>query len=63
MPTPLCRSLLHPGDDALLNYLEDDGIAIEPEWYMPVIPLILVNGAEGIGTGKPLHLPIWPLRS
>ena len=24
---------------------------IEPEHYMPVIPMLLVNGAEGIGTG------------
>ena len=27
---------------------------IEPEWYMPVIPMVLVNGADGIGTGNPL---------
>ncbi len=29
----------------------EDGISIEPEHYIPVIPMILVNGAEGIGTG------------
>lgn len=48
---PITRSLFHPSDDALLNYLNDDGQSIEPEWYMPTIPLVLVNGAEGIGTG------------
>ncbi|KAK1742431.1 DNA topoisomerase, type II [Skeletonema marinoi] len=45
------RAIFHPDDDALLNFLNDDGISIEPEYYMPIIPLILVNGSEGIGTG------------
>lgn len=45
------RAIFHPDDDALLTYLEDDGRSIEPEYYMPVLPLILVNGADGIGTG------------
>lgn len=45
------RAVFHPDDDALLSYLEDDGLSIEPEYYMPVLPLILVNGADGIGTG------------
>lgn len=35
----------------ILKYLEDDGTIIEPEYFMPVIPMILVNGCEGIGTG------------
>lgn len=43
--------MFHPDDDDLLTYLEDDGLSIEPEFYMPVLPLILVNGADGIGTG------------
>ena len=45
------RAVFHPDDDQLLNYLDDDGLSIEPEYYMPVIPLILVNGSDGIGTG------------
>lgn len=52
IPTTLARSIFHLGDDPLLKYLEDDGDSIEPEWYIPVIPTILVNGSEGIGTGK-----------
>lgn len=43
--------IFHPDDDALLHYLEDDGQSIEPEYYVPVIPLVLVNGSDGIGTG------------
>lgn len=45
------RAVFHPDDDQLLTYLDDDGLSIEPEYYMPVIPLILVNGSDGIGTG------------
>lgn len=38
-------------DTPLLKYLDDDGIKIEPEYYLPIIPLILVNGSIGVGTG------------
>jgi DNA topoisomerase-2 len=47
----MTRAIFHPSDDALLNYLKDDNDTIEPEWYMPVVPLVLINGADGIGTG------------
>ena len=49
--SPLARKIFPRADDALLSYLNDDGQQIEPEWYMPILPLILVNGGEGIGTG------------
>jgi len=38
-------------DTDVLNHNYDDGKKIEPEYYIPVIPMILVNGAKGIGTG------------
>jgi DNA topoisomerase II len=47
----IARTIFHPDDDALLNYLNDDGLSVEPEYYMPVIPMVLVNGSDGIGTG------------
>lgn len=46
-----------PVDDPLLNQLEDDGMKVEPEWYVPVAPLVLFNGSEGIGTGWSTHVP------
>lgn len=55
--TPITRKLFHPSDDALLNYLNDDGQNIEPEWYMPTVPLLLINGSEGIGTGWSSTVP------
>ena len=48
---PITRAIFHPDDDDLLTYQTDDGASIEPEFYVPVIPMCLVNGAEGIGTG------------
>ena len=35
----------------LLNYLNDDGLSVEPDYYLPIIPMVLVNGGKGIGTG------------
>jgi DNA topoisomerase-2 len=47
----ITRLLFPSTDDAILNYLNDDGTSIEPEYFAPIIPLILVNGTKGIGTG------------
>ena len=38
-------------------YVEDDGQIVEPEYYVPIIPLVLINGAEGIGTGWSTTIP------
>lgn len=51
------RLIFHPDDDAILHYLNDEGLSIEPRWYMPIIPMVLCNGAEGIGTGWATWLP------
>jgi DNA topoisomerase-2 len=45
------RLIFRPEDDPILTYLNDDGLSIEPEYYVPIIPVVLVNGAQGIGTG------------
>ena len=48
----LLTRLIYPEiDDALLDYLDDDGTPVEPIYYVPIIPMILVNGTKGIGTG------------
>lgn len=91
----MTRQLFNENDDVLLNYLNEEGQSIEPEWwvmedtaqctcavlsadfilrecwwrlmrhvrasplhrYMPIIPTVLVNGAEGIGTGWSTSIP------
>lgn len=44
-------------DKYLLEYLDDDGFQIEPRYYLPIIPMVLVNGSEGIGTGFSTKIP------
>lgn len=44
-------------DDAILENLSEENKLIEPRWYCPIIPMILVNGAEGIGTGFNTKIP------
>lgn len=48
---PVQATILSKADDPALTWMEDDGQRVEPEYYMPVLPLLLVNGSIGIGTG------------
>jgi DNA topoisomerase-2 len=47
----MTRLIFPEMDDHILKYLDDDGMLVEPLFYAPIIPMILVNGAKGIGTG------------
>ena len=47
----ITRHIFSEHDDAILDYLDDDGQSVEPVYYVPIIPMILINGSEGIGTG------------
>ena len=54
---PLAELIYHPDDAPLYTPLEDDGQQIEPMHYLPVIPMLLVNGGSGIGTGWSTTIP------
>jgi len=47
----LTRLIFRQEDDTVLSYINDDGQMVEPVYYAPAIPMILVNGSKGIGTG------------
>jgi len=47
----LTRLIYRQEDDTILSYINDDGQMVEPTYYAPTIPMILVNGSKGIGTG------------
>lgn len=51
------QAIFNTQDNGVLTYLNDDGIDVEPEYYVPVIPMVLVNGALGIGTGFSTNVP------
>jgi DNA topoisomerase-2 len=55
--SPFARRIFVPADEPLLTYHLDDGKRIEPHNYVPVVPLILINGADGIGTGWSTSIP------
>lgn len=57
--TPIVYNLFNPEDQPTLTYLDDDGMSIEPEYYVPVLPLILINGTTGIGTGFSTNIPCY----
>ncbi|XP_006619463.1 DNA topoisomerase 2 isoform X2 [Apis dorsata] len=57
MLSPLARYIFHKHDDALLKHEYDDNQKIEPVFYIPTIPMVLVNGADGIGTGWMTKIP------
>tara|TARA_B100000513_G_scaffold26842_1_gene10331 strand:- start:743 stop:2767 length:2025 start_codon:yes stop_codon:yes gene_type:complete len=61
---PVVSKLFPEADEAVLNYRSEDGMLVEPEHFVPLLPLLLINGAQGIGTGwstqvwqyHPLHV-------
>ena len=55
----LTKLLFKEEDFAILNYLDEDGLKIEPDFYVPIIPVVLVNGAIGIGTGYSTKPASW----
>ena len=54
---PIARKIFDARDDPVLRYLEDDGTPIEPDFFVPVLPMVLINGTEGIGTGFSTFVP------
>lgn len=59
----MARALFPKGDDDVLQYRTEEGETIEPMNYCPVVPLILINGASGIGTGFSSSVPCHSLPS
>ena len=53
----LTRLIFQKADDNIIRYLDDDGMLVEPAFYLPIIPMVLVNGTEGIGTGFSTKIP------
>ena len=51
------RYIFSGKDDPILTSVVDDGQEVEPEHYFPIIPMVLINGAKGIGTGWSTFIP------
>ncbi len=50
-------TIMRKEDSGILKMLDDDGLIVEPEAYYPVVPLLLINGCVGIGTGFSTDIP------
>lgn len=44
-------------DFEFLDRVEEDGVLLEPVFYIPIIPMLLVNGCTGIATGFSTYIP------
>ena len=55
--TANCLKIYNKLDDECLNKVYEDSTLIEPEYYAPILPMILVNGTQGIGTGFSTDIP------
>jgi DNA topoisomerase-2 len=53
----LTRNIYINKDEPILKHNVEEGDVVEPESYYPIIPMILVNGSEGIGTGFSTNIP------
>ena len=54
---PLHALLYPPVDDAVLERVVDEGVAVEPTLYAPVVATPLVFGCRGIATGWSTDIP------
>jgi DNA gyrase/topoisomerase IV subunit B len=60
--TRLCkitRVIFNKADTDLLPKQIEEGKEIEPEYFLPIIPMVLVNGCLGIGTGFSTSVPMY----
>lgn len=55
--SPFARRIFSAMDEPNLDYQFEDGKMIEPKTFAPILPMVLVNGADGIGTGWSTSIP------
>jgi len=51
--SPVARRLFNKADESVLEYVVDEGQQVEPVFYTPALPVALLNGVRGIGSGFP----------
>lgn len=45
------RKFFKKADDPIIQFQYSDAQRIEPNYYLPILPMVLINGSDGIGTG------------
>lgn len=54
---PIVDKIYRKEDNCILKHIDDDGLIVEPETYYPVVPMLVINGCVGIGTGFSTDIP------
>jgi DNA topoisomerase-2 len=54
--SPIFRQLFRKEDDLIFEHNMSNGMAVEPKYFTPILPLVLINGAEGMGTGHSTYI-------
>ena len=54
---PIIRKIFPEEDDVVYDYRYEEGEKVEPMYYIPIIPMVLINGAKGIATGWSTEIP------
>ena len=54
---PITHTIMKNEDESLLQAQYEEVIRIEPVCFLPVVPMVLINGATGIGTGWSTTIP------
>ena len=52
----VARAVFPQAFDPVLHYEQEDGQDVEPTFFCGVVPMLLVNGARGIGSGFSTHV-------
>ncbi len=53
----ITKKLFIEDDENVIDIQYEENMQIEPKTYYPILPLILMNGTEGIGTGYSTNIP------
>lgn len=54
--SPMFRQLFRKEDDLIFERITSNGLEVEPKYFTPLLPLVLINGAEGMGTGHSCYI-------
>ncbi len=58
---PYTKILFNKDDSKILKRVITEGHKVEPVYYIPIVPLVLLNGPRGIGTGFATNIPPFKL--
>jgi DNA topoisomerase-2 len=53
----ISNDLFNETDRHIVDYIKKEGKMVEPYFYVPILPIVLINGTEGIGTGYSTKVP------